>query len=75
MRRKLGCMALATILVAGSGCVAVSAKNNRLGSGRQVVAVNGQVYVVDTDCGTVYEIELSKAKPMTETYVDEVEPE
>lgn len=42
------------------GCIAV-AKNNRISTGREVVAVDGRVYVIDKQCGTAREVDLSKA--------------
>lgn len=48
-------------LLSLAGCVAVSAKGNRFGTGRAVVAVDGRVYVVDTSNGHVCEVDVERA--------------
>lgn len=52
------------ILLLGSGCVAVSAKNNKLICDRHAVVVNDQVYVVDTASGKAYTVDVSTAGPL-----------
>jgi hypothetical protein len=53
---------LATLLVS-SGCVAVSAKNNRFGSARQAVVLGGAIYIVDTQTGAVWPARAPLAEP------------
>lgn len=56
--RKLLCMGLCLAL-ASSGCVAVSAKNNRFGSAKQAVVVGDRIYIVNVENGSV-----SEARPI-----------
>ncbi len=52
--KHLGCIALASLLLAATGCVAVSAKDINTGPRYQAVAgPNDQVFIVDT-CKSVY---------------------
>ena len=50
-------------LLASSGCIAVSAKNNRFGPECEAVVVQDRLYVVNTSTGNVGEIDLSTARP------------
>lgn len=51
-------------LLASTGCVAVSAKDNRVGVSRQAVVINDKVYIVDLEEGELYEFPTSHARPM-----------
>ncbi len=63
MSRTLLGVLLGGMLIASTGCLAVTAKNNRLGSDREVVAVNGRSYLIDTQSGAVRELDLAAARP------------
>lgn len=63
MLRNLSGVLLAGMLIASTGCLAISAKNNRFGSDREVVAVNGRVYLIDVKSGAVRELDLAAARP------------
>jgi len=63
MKRGYLSMAMGLILVGTVGCVAATVKNNRFGTDREVVAVNGQVYVVDKADGAVMKLDLAQAGP------------
>ncbi len=52
------------LLLVGTGCVAVSAKNNRWVSEREAVVVGDQVYVINTKTGRAYTVDLSGAGPV-----------
>jgi hypothetical protein len=47
-------LTLLACLLVSTGCVAVSAKNNRFGSARQAVVLGGSIYIVDTRTGAVW---------------------
>ncbi len=47
----------------GSGCIAVASRSTRIGTARELVAVEGRVYMVDKRSGAVREIDLSTARP------------
>jgi len=57
----LAVLALACFLFS-TGCVAVSAKNNRFASGSELVSHDGQVYLVDKCCGKVWKVDTSAAE-------------
>ncbi len=65
MRRLMLSAMIGLSLLAGTGCIAV-AKNNRIRTGREVVAVDGRVYVIDTQRGSAREVDLSRAEPFGE---------
>jgi len=50
-------------IIATSGCIAVSAKENRFGPECETVVVNDRVYVVNMSTGKVGEIDLGQARP------------
>ncbi len=50
--------------VFGTGCIAVlGASTTKIGMTKEVVAVDGRVYVIDKEHGTAREIDLSGAAP------------
>jgi multidrug resistance efflux pump len=63
MRKILGLTLSLVVLLAGTGCVAVSAKSNRFGSDLDAVVVNDRIYVVNKITGCVKEINVDKAQP------------
>lgn len=64
MRRILALVLMAGGLWLATGCVAVSAKNNRFASDHAAVVVDGRVYVINTRNGAVREVDLATARPM-----------
>ncbi len=62
MKHGVSLAGLALLLLGSVGCIA-SVKNNRFGSDREVVAVGGQVYVVNKANGDVMKVDLGKAHP------------
>ena len=50
-------------LLASSGCIAVTAKDNRFGPECEAVVVQDRLFVVNTATGDVGEIDLSTAEP------------
>ncbi len=64
MKRFVLSLVMIGIIGMGSGCiVATSFKDNRLCGGRDVVAVNGELYVVDKYEGKVMKVNLEDAGP------------
>lgn len=65
MRRlMLGVIGLA--MLATTGCLAVSAKENQISvpaGDTEVVAVDDHVYMVNKETGEIRELDLSQAKP------------
>ncbi|NOS99798.1 MAG: hypothetical protein HOP29_04135 [Phycisphaerales bacterium] len=48
---------------AASGCIGVWATENRFGANSDVVAVDGQVYIVDKSTGRIGLVDVSQAEP------------
>jgi hypothetical protein len=67
MRRILMVFVAMGLLIAATGCVAVSAKHNRFGCECQVVAAGPgeRVFVVNPQTGEIREVDLSAAKPFS----------
>lgn len=63
MRRGWLSLGMGVLLVGAAGCVAATVKDNRFGTSRDVVSVNGQVYVVDTATGKVMKLDVTNAGP------------
>lgn len=63
LRTFIASLILSGLALASSGCIVASSKGNRYGSSREVVSVNGRVYIIDTASGTAREIDLSRAQP------------
>ena len=63
--RRLFALTLLALITLSSGCVAVSAKNNRLGCECQVVTAGtgDRIFIVDTRTGAVREVLVRDAKP------------
>ena len=64
MRRLVGVLGAALMLVGASGCVAVSAKNNRWAHELDAVAVGEHVYVVNLRTGQVAEVDTKQLTPI-----------
>jgi len=64
MRRLIISFAATALLLASTGCIAVSSKNNRFASDSDVVAVDGRVYVVNKRTGSVRAVDLCTARPL-----------
>lgn len=60
MRRIVCALLAATLGVAASGCIAVSAKNNRFASDLDAVTVDGEIYVVNKRSGQVAKVDKTK---------------
>ncbi len=61
-----GIAATALLLVwplLGTGCIAVLAGSTKVGITKEVVAVDGRVYVIDKQSGSAREIDLAVARP------------
>lgn len=52
---------LAAFVGLGSGCVAVSAKNNRFSDESDVVAVRDRVFVINKRTGRAWEVDIDRA--------------
>jgi len=63
MKRGWLSLGLAVMTLGAVGCVAATVKDNRFGTSRDVVSVNGQVYVVDTATGKVMKLDVTDAGP------------
>ena len=59
MRRIIGVVLAGGFTLAATGCVAVSAKNNRWASNLDAVVVDGKVYVVNVRTGQVAPVDMS----------------
>lgn len=63
MKRRLVALAVVCLSFSSLGCMAISAKNNRLAADRGVVAMDGNVYLIHYDTGRVQKIDLCAAEP------------
>jgi len=63
MKRAILALGLAVLIAGQAGCLAVSAKNNRYRYKHEVVAVDGQAYLINLETGKVQQIDLSDATP------------
>ncbi len=64
MRTKFGTFALLLLLSSGlAGCLAVSAKNNRVGTDWAAVAVNDRIYLVNVTNGKMKRVEIPAHVP------------
>ena len=60
-------LGLVVLLLGSTGCIAATVKNNRFGTDREVVAVDGQVYIVDKANGNVMKVDVATAGPFVAT--------
>jgi hypothetical protein len=49
----------------GTGCIAVSSKNNRFANARQAVVMNDRIYIVNTETGEICEAGTAAADTTT----------
>lgn len=65
MRRLSLMLVLGLMLALGSGCIGVSATEHRqiTAGDREVVALDGKLYVVEKSSGRVMTLDVSKAEP------------
>lgn len=52
IRRMIGAVVL-SVLLAGTGCIAVVSHKSLIGTHRDAVVIDGQIYIVDTKTGSV----------------------
>ncbi|MCK6483660.1 MAG: hypothetical protein HUU22_14570 [Phycisphaerae bacterium] len=72
--KRLFLAALVTTFVGlGSGCVAVSAKNNRFSDESDVVAVRDRVFVINKRTGHAWEVDVDRASKTPPPRTDEAE--
>lgn len=60
MRRTLQMLVAGLLTLSATGCVAVSAKNNRWASDYDAVVLNGQIYIVNMRTGQVAVADAAK---------------
>lgn len=53
----------AAACLALTGCVAVTAKDNRFGSGYEAVALRDRIYLINVETGKAQIIDVSEATP------------
>jgi hypothetical protein len=63
MKRCVVCAALTAVVMGSTGCFSTTVTRNRFDSDREVVAVQDQVYIVNTSTGKVMTVDLSSAVP------------
>ena len=61
IRRMLAAVVLA-VLVTGTGCIAVVSHKSLIGTRRDAVVLDGQIYVVDTKTGSVMKIQPAEVE-------------
>lgn len=64
MRRILAAIGVLACGLAVSGCVAVTAKNNRWANELEAVAVDNQIYLVNVRTGQVATVDKSNPVPL-----------
>ncbi|HRX84311.1 MAG TPA: hypothetical protein P5572_04755 [Phycisphaerae bacterium] len=64
MKRIQWVMCALALAVVTSGCVAVSAKNNRWASDLDAVAAGDHVYIVNVRTGQVAEVDTTRLSPV-----------
>lgn len=72
IRRLIGAVAL-SVLIAGTGCIAVVSHKSLIGTHRNAVVLDGQIYIVDTKTGSVMKVEPGKVENAEVLVVEEPE--
>ncbi len=63
MQRRWTIVGLGLLLLSTVGCFSPTVKGNRIGTHREAVVIDDQVYVVDTADGYIMKLDKNRTKP------------